>query len=169
MRVKESKEDRFHRVAEARTDKILSMIRLLGNCSNSSVYAFIPEQVDQIFAAIETELYEAKIRFKYPCAGNRNRFSLSKESEFDIEIPHESSIRIELPDGTFLRAVAYQQDDYPSINIYWDSYREESPELICSAEYNPERSPCHELCIAAYRSDQEDTAYYRPYFSKGDE
>lgn len=82
---------------------------------------------------------------------------------------HEPSIRIELPDGTFLRAVAYQQGDYPAINIYWDSSREESPERICFAEYNPEHSPCHELCIAAYQSDEEDTSYYKSYIPEGDE
>lgn len=60
MSVKESKEDRFHRVAEARTNKILSMIRLLGNCSNPMVYTSSPEQVEQIFTALQTEFDKAK-------------------------------------------------------------------------------------------------------------
>lgn len=47
--MKESKEDRFCRVAEARVNKIIKMMRLLGNCSNNAVYAFSPEQVEQIF------------------------------------------------------------------------------------------------------------------------
>lgn len=47
--MKESKEDRFCRVAEARVNKIIKMMRLLGNCSNNAVYAFSPEQVEKFF------------------------------------------------------------------------------------------------------------------------
>lgn len=36
--MKESKADRFRRVAEARVNKIIKVIRLLGNCSGTSVY-----------------------------------------------------------------------------------------------------------------------------------
>lgn len=32
--MRESKPDRFRRVAEARVNKIIKMVRLLGNCSN---------------------------------------------------------------------------------------------------------------------------------------
>lgn len=162
--MRESKEERFHRVAEARTNKAISMIRLLGNCSNSMVYVSRPDQVEQIFAALQTELDRARKRF-VNSAGRRKRFSLSEEPE--PETTTEPSIQISLPDGTALRAVAYQQDDYPAINIYWDSRRDESPELICFAEYNPERSPCHELCAAAYQADKEDTTYYKPYVPEG--
>ena len=38
--MKESKIDRFRRVAEARANKIIKMIRLLGNCSETGVYAY---------------------------------------------------------------------------------------------------------------------------------
>ena len=34
-------------------------------------------------------------------------------------------------------------------------------ELICFAEYNPERDG--QVCIGAYRNDEADTAYYQPY------
>lgn len=33
---KESKRDKFVRLAEARTNKIIDMLQLLGNCSNTS-------------------------------------------------------------------------------------------------------------------------------------
>lgn len=33
----ESKRDRFVRIAEARTNKIIDMIQLLGNCSNRGI------------------------------------------------------------------------------------------------------------------------------------
>ena len=34
------KRERFVRVAESRTNKIIEMIRLLGNCSNKSNYEY---------------------------------------------------------------------------------------------------------------------------------
>ena len=36
----ESKKDKFVRIAEARTNKIIDMIRLLGNCSNKASYEY---------------------------------------------------------------------------------------------------------------------------------
>ena len=38
MKHKESKEERFRRLAEARVNKIIPMIRLLGNLSNTGIY-----------------------------------------------------------------------------------------------------------------------------------
>lgn len=59
----ESKNDKFIRIAEARTNKIISMIALLGNCSNRSVYEYNKEDVRKIFLAIEEELRIAKSKF----------------------------------------------------------------------------------------------------------
>jgi hypothetical protein len=36
----ESKRERFVRLAEACTNKIIDMLQLLGNCSNSSAYEY---------------------------------------------------------------------------------------------------------------------------------
>jgi len=52
----EVKEQNFKRVAEGRTNKIIAMIRLLGNLSNRSFYEFTDEQVKTIFDAIQNEL-----------------------------------------------------------------------------------------------------------------
>ena len=59
----ESKRDRFVRLAEARTNKIIDMIQLLGNCANTNTYEYTQQDVDQIFSAIETELREAKKKY----------------------------------------------------------------------------------------------------------
>ena len=59
----ESKRERFVRIAENRTNKIIDMIRLLGNCSNKGNYAYTEEDVKKIFSAIETELKTAKAKF----------------------------------------------------------------------------------------------------------
>lgn len=59
----ESKEDRFVRIAEARTNKIIDMIRLLGNCANKGNYSYTDDEVRKIFTAIENELKIAKGKF----------------------------------------------------------------------------------------------------------
>ena len=52
----ETKRAKFVRLAEARTNKIINMLQLLGNCSNSSAYDYTQKDVDKIFAAIEAEV-----------------------------------------------------------------------------------------------------------------
>ena len=52
------KRERFIKIAENRTNKIIDMIKLLGNCSNSE------NDVKQIFNAIDQELKNAKIKFQ---------------------------------------------------------------------------------------------------------
>ena len=59
----ETKRDRFVRLAEARTNKIISMIRLLGNCANKSNYDYSDADAQKIFAAIEKELKSTKAKF----------------------------------------------------------------------------------------------------------
>lgn len=59
----ETKRDKFVRIAEARTNKIIDMIKLLGNCSNKAVYDYDKDDVKVIFSAIEEELKNSKARF----------------------------------------------------------------------------------------------------------
>ena len=60
---KETKKDKFIRVAESRTNKILAMIRLLGNCSSKAVYDYTEQDIKKIFTAIEAEIRNAKEKF----------------------------------------------------------------------------------------------------------
>jgi hypothetical protein len=60
---KETREERFKRVAARRTNDILRRIRILGNCSNRSGYAYKEEDIQKIFSAIEAELRSAKVLF----------------------------------------------------------------------------------------------------------
>ena len=48
----ESKRDKFVRLAEARTNKIIEMLKLLGNCSSKTNYEYTEEDVKKIFAEI---------------------------------------------------------------------------------------------------------------------
>ena len=69
----ENKKDKFIRLAENRTQRILNDLRLLGNCSNTSVYGYEESQVTLIFRAIDEELKRIKTLF----AKTKNkRFSL---------------------------------------------------------------------------------------------
>ena len=73
----ESKRDKFVRMAEARTIKVISMVRLLGNCSNRLAYEYSDKDVSKIFSAIESAVADAKKRFKSSPSGNAQVFSLS--------------------------------------------------------------------------------------------
>ena len=57
------KKANFIRIAEARTNKILESIMLLGNLSNTSYYEYTSEQIESMFSAIQEELDNQKKRF----------------------------------------------------------------------------------------------------------
>ena len=59
----ESKRDRFVRIVENRTNKILDMLRLLANCANKSNYDYDDDDIKQIFAAIDKEVKATKNAF----------------------------------------------------------------------------------------------------------
>ena len=60
----EAKRDRFKRVAELRTNRILNDIRLLGNTGNKTLYQYDQADVDKIFAIIDKKLTETRAKFK---------------------------------------------------------------------------------------------------------
>ena len=62
----ESRHNRFVRIAEARTNKLIEQIRLLSNCSNRSNYEYHDDEVELIFSTIQKELKLAKSRFETP-------------------------------------------------------------------------------------------------------
>lgn len=75
----ESKSERFVRIAEARTNKIIDMIQLLGNCANKSTYEYTKDDVKQIFGAIESELRAARAKFEVSDnESGKKSFSLRK-------------------------------------------------------------------------------------------
>ena len=76
MDEKETKHEKFVRLAVARTNKIIDMIQLLGNCSNTNTYDYTQQDVDRIFNAIESELKEAKKKFNKVESKKNTRFTL---------------------------------------------------------------------------------------------
>jgi len=69
------KRERFVKIAENRTNKIIDMIKLLGNCSNKNNYSYSEEDVKQIFNAIDQELKITKTKFQ-EVQNNKKEFKL---------------------------------------------------------------------------------------------
>ena len=59
----ESKQEKFKRIASARTQRILDGLRLLGNCSGKGGYDYSEEDVRKIFSTIDSELKRVKQLF----------------------------------------------------------------------------------------------------------
>lgn len=62
--VDETPKDRFVRLAQLRTQRVLEGIRVLSHCSNPYNYEFTEEQVNKIFDTIEKELVASRALFK---------------------------------------------------------------------------------------------------------
>lgn len=62
----ETKEEKFKRIAEARTLRILNDLRLLGNCANSGVYSYTFQDVNKIFSTMDKEVKRIKSLFDKP-------------------------------------------------------------------------------------------------------
>lgn len=69
--------ERFISLAEARTDKALSAIRLIGNLSNRSNYEFTDAEVSKIIRALENEVRAVKARFADASSGRDRSFRLT--------------------------------------------------------------------------------------------
>jgi hypothetical protein len=63
---KESKEERFKRVAEKRVRSILRDLRILGNCGNRGNYSYTDSDFRKIFSEIDQATREAKGKFHLP-------------------------------------------------------------------------------------------------------
>lgn len=71
----EEKREKFKRLAESRTNKVIDMLGLIGNLSNQSNYEYTAKDVNKIFSSIEKALDVQRERF------NSN---LSKRRRFKI-------------------------------------------------------------------------------------
>ena len=62
----ENSHERFKRLAQYRTQRILDAIRILSHCSNTYLYEYDDREITKIFEAIEEELRLAKSKFSSP-------------------------------------------------------------------------------------------------------
>lgn len=67
------RQDRFEKIAEQRTNKIIKTLDLLGNCANKNNYEYTDEQVNRIFDAIEKELKVTKNKFEFQQEKGKNK------------------------------------------------------------------------------------------------
>lgn len=75
----ESKEEKFVRLAESRTNDAIKKIRLIGNLSNKRNYEYNKEEVNEIFKVLETEIKKAKNLFKGEMEKGVESFKLNKK------------------------------------------------------------------------------------------
>ena len=57
---KETREERFKRIASKRVPNILGKLRLLGNCADRANYAYSDEQIKKIFSTVDQEIRRIK-------------------------------------------------------------------------------------------------------------
>ncbi|MGI6359452.1 MAG: hypothetical protein ACOX02_00200 [Acholeplasmatales bacterium] len=69
--MEETKRQKFQRLAEARTNRIIEQLDILGNLSNRSNYEYTKEEVNKIFRTIERALKRVERQFDDP-----NEFTL---------------------------------------------------------------------------------------------
>ena len=59
----ETREERFKRVGEARTNAVLDRLRILGNLSNRQMYSYSEEDINKIFSVINKQIKEVRAKF----------------------------------------------------------------------------------------------------------
>jgi mitochondrial fission protein ELM1 len=59
----ESRNEKFVRLAESRTNKVIKMLESISNLSNTKSYNYTDDQVKQIFRAIDKQLSKTKASF----------------------------------------------------------------------------------------------------------
>ena len=58
-----SRRERFLRLAEKRTNRVLESLRVLGNCANPRAYEYESDEVERIFREVEAEVRRTKTLF----------------------------------------------------------------------------------------------------------
>ena len=72
---KETREEKFKRVASRRVQEILHKLKLLRNCADRANYSYADEQINKIFRTIDEEWKTVKVEF------NKHK---SKKKEFRL-------------------------------------------------------------------------------------
>ncbi len=72
----ETKREKFVRLAEKRTNRIIDQLELLGNLSNTSAYEYTSTDVNKMFKAIEETLNETKRKFSKQGKKSISKFTL---------------------------------------------------------------------------------------------
>ena len=74
-KVKETKEQKFKRLAEVRVNNALQKIKLIENLASPS-YSYSPEQIEKIIAALNACIAEVEQKFQKVLDKQEDRFML---------------------------------------------------------------------------------------------
>lgn len=72
----ETKREKFVRLAENRTNRIIDTLQLMENLANTSNYEYSQKDVDKIFNAISQQMNETKKAFSKQGTTAKKRFTL---------------------------------------------------------------------------------------------
>ena len=78
MNKKSLRRERFENVAARRTQKILDLFDILGNCSNKSNYEYTEEDIKKIINTLQAELTALKAQFRTKSGLSAQGFKLRK-------------------------------------------------------------------------------------------
>lgn len=162
MTSKESKSDRFTRLAESRVNKIIKMFKLLKNLSGSN-YEYTKAQVTRIFSVLQTELNQVRKQYY---GTKKKRFSLADSDVKSKSLDEYPDLILPLSNGSYLRAIAINTDKNPALNVYLCNSTSEELQQICFVEGRQRTDSESELYIGVYQYDMEDTAYYGPFMAE---
>lgn len=84
-RIRESKSERFIRVAELRVNKALKALASIGACADIRSYEYTEEQIGKIFDALRIELDIAEAQYRTG-TGRRVVFKLNPEERGQEEV-----------------------------------------------------------------------------------
>lgn len=73
---KNNKREKFVRLAQARVERAIKNLRLIGNLSNRSNYEYSDADIAKIMTVLESELRELRTRFKTGYTKNEITFKL---------------------------------------------------------------------------------------------
>lgn len=65
------KHERFQRIAEARTNKVINDLRILSNCANTHNYSYTQEEAAQILRAVDDAVKDLKTAFSEKNSGSK--------------------------------------------------------------------------------------------------
>lgn len=76
MSTSRNKRVKFVELAEARVEKALKTIRLIGNLANKNNYEYEEADFNKIFAALEAEIRDLKMKLKTDASKSKPEFKL---------------------------------------------------------------------------------------------
>lgn len=78
---KSPKSAKFRELAEKRVDRTIAAIRSIGSLSNTDLYEWEAQEIEEIMAAIHKALDAVRTQFDNPVTGPKHKFKLKPKPE----------------------------------------------------------------------------------------